>query len=66
MAARKLILASGDRRSLQVRRVLQMLDQRQAEKTAGLGRLWLEFDRAGAADRWLNYLAVYAGRARRQ
>jgi CHAD domain-containing protein len=65
-AARKLVLANGDRRSLQVRRVLKMLDQRQAEKTAGLGRLWLEFDRAGAAARWLNYLAVYAGRARRQ
>ena len=49
-----------------MRRVLNMLDQRQAEKTAELGRLWLEFDHAGAAGRWLNYLAVYAGRARRQ
>jgi CHAD domain-containing protein len=65
-AARKLLPAGGDRRSLQVRRVLKMLDQRQAEKTAGMGSLWLEFDRAGAAARWLNYLTVYAGRARRQ
>ena len=65
-ASRKLILASGDRRSLQARRVLRMLDRRQEEKTAELGRLWLEFDREGAARRWINYLAVYPGRVRRK
>jgi len=45
---------------------MKLLDQRQAESTAELGRVWLEFDRAGAADRWINYLATHTGRATAQ
>jgi len=48
-----------------VRRLIQALDRRQAEKTAELGRIWLEFDREGASRRWVNYLAVYPGRVGR-
>jgi CHAD domain-containing protein len=64
-AARELALANGGRRSPEVRRLVQMLNRRQAEKTAELARFWLEFDREGVSRRWLNYLAVYPGRVRR-
>ncbi len=64
-ATRALVGKTGNRRSLQVRRVLRFLDRRQAERVAELGRVWLEFDREGASARWINYLAVYPGRVRR-
>lgn len=65
-ASRKLALALGDRRSLPVRRLLRLLDRRQAEKTAEFGRAWQQFDRPGASRRWVNYLAVFPGRAARK
>jgi CHAD domain-containing protein len=61
-AARKLVLANGDPRSFQARRVLRLLDRRQADSTSELGRIWLEFDREGACARWVKYLDLYAGR----
>lgn len=64
-AARKLVQANGAPQSLQVRRVLRMLDRRQADKTAEIGRIWLEFDREGACARWTNYLDLHAGRTHR-
>jgi CHAD domain-containing protein len=65
-ATRKLVEANGNPRSLPARRLLRLLDRREAQRTAELGRLWLEFDREGACARWIKYLDTYAGRANRK
>ncbi len=65
-ASRKLALSLGDRRSIQVRRLLRLLDRRQVEKTAEFGRWWQQFDRPGASRRWINYLAAFPGRTSRK
>jgi CHAD domain-containing protein len=65
-ASRKLVLALGDRRSLPVRRLLRLLERRQAERTAEFGRAWRQFDRPGASRRWINYLTAFPGRAARK
>ncbi|MBI4875138.1 MAG: CHAD domain-containing protein [Acidobacteria bacterium] len=63
VTARKLVEENGNGRSPQVRRVLRTLDRRQGERIAELAQTWPEFDRAGACERWLKYLAAHSGRA---
>lgn len=65
--SRQIILKeAGSRRSPHVRRVLRVLDSRQAEKLRALQQYWDEnFQPRECSRKWVNYLAVYAGRVRR-